>query len=243
MKRAAIQFIRGEPALLIRKQRTVVIGDLHIGVELGLGTQGIHVSNASQRLASRINSLQDMCGARSLVFLGDIKESIGHPTKEEADAIRIFFRALSCKKIGIAKGNHDANLKEIVASLGLDIEMGKELFVGDCALLHGNALPSDDAMRKRYIITGHMHPALFVGGEKRKVWLISRLGKKSAAYKHGKETELIIAPAFNDLIVGSAIDRRTKARHPLFKNDVFDFGTTKVFGLDGDLIGKIDGLR
>ncbi|MDE1828213.1 MAG: metallophosphoesterase, partial [Candidatus Micrarchaeota archaeon] len=234
-------FVKDEPALLLKKQRILVVGDLHIGVEFKMGREGINFPNSSLRLAARINKICKESRAKSVLFLGDIKERIGFPTSDEADEIRTFFRALECKRIMIAKGNHDSRIGDILGSMGLDISIEREFIVGKFVLMHGNSWPSEEGMKKEYVITGHLHPALKSDSNARKVWLISPIGKGAAkAYPDcNKGIKLVIAPAFNNLIIGSNVDSRTRGKLILFKNEIFDFNKTKVYGLDGHLLGTL----
>ncbi len=43
--------------------------------------------------------------------------------------------------------------------------------------MHGNAWPSEEAMRKKYLVVGHRHFAVDSNGRIEKAWLFARRGK------------------------------------------------------------------
>ena len=57
---------------------------------------------------------------------------------------------------------------------------------------------------KKYIILGHMHPAIKSDDRFEKIWIISKIGRKigSRYKKFNVGIKLVMAPAFNDLIIG-----------------------------------------
>ncbi|MDE1804170.1 MAG: metallophosphoesterase [Candidatus Micrarchaeota archaeon] len=237
-------FIPGKPAALIKKERVLVIGDLHIGVELKLAREGINFPDASQRLAREINRLCDENRAERILFLGDIKESVGNPPTDEANAIRTFFRQLEDKQIMIAKGNHDPKLADLIGRMGLDAQIDREFFIGNFAAMHGNSWPSEAAMGKGTIISGHIHPIIREEGEGRKVWIVAKAGKDAGKHyaSYNKRVRLVIAPAFNELVLGRAIDSSTKRRVPAFANGIFDFESAEIRTIDGGAVGRVNSI-
>jgi uncharacterized protein len=228
-----VSLVKGAPALLIRKEKTLVVGDLHIGLDLKYGRGGILFQDATKRMSDRLLGLCNETGAGSLVMIGDVKESITYPGFSEFMELKRFFGALKGVRISIAKGNHDGNLERVLRNLDLDIELKREIFVDGVALMHGNAWPSEEAMRKRYLVVGHRHFAVDSNGKTEKVWLIANAGKKiEKRYKsYNKGIRLIVVPPFNDLILGNAI-RAEEGESAPFRQGVFDWKGAKVYGLD-----------
>ncbi len=227
-----VKFISGKPALVI--DNVLVAGDMHIGLEEKLGSSGIHVDELAASMGKELRSIFESSGARSIALLGDIKESIGYPTKIERDHIRSFFEELEGIDISILKGNHDAHLHEILDMLKIQSNLYKELLLEDAALLHGNAYPSEEALEKRYIIVGHGHPAYKINGNVEKVWLVAKSSKL--------KSEFIIAPAFNPLKTGIDISAWTSDYMQLMRNGIFDFYTASIYSLDGTPIGRVKDL-
>ncbi len=236
-----LSFVRGAPALLIKKEKTLVVGDLHIGLSIRFKHSGIYFQGATERLAARLLDLYRKTGARKIVMLGDIKESVTSPSFEEYKELRSFFGLLADVEISIVKGNHDGNLQRILKNIGFEMQVQKEVFVGDTALTHGNAWPSEQAMMHRYVVVGHGHYAMRRGDRVEKVWLVSGIGRNMGKKydKYNRLTKLVVAPSFNELVIGSPISDETKGYLPLFKNDVFSFERSKVYDLESRFAGTV----
>ncbi len=237
-----IRFVYDEPALIVKAGNTehLVVADLHIGMELGLSKKGINLFNASDLMAERIIRIMGEFSLKSLIILGDVKESILYPEGAEIGLLKNFFRRLEGFQIRIIAGNHDAHLGEII---GHDVV--KELVLGNIGFMHGNRKPDEHMMALDYIISAHEHIAVRIrekGGAlyEQKAWAIYRLNRKEAklSYKSFNERiKLISMPAFNDLIVGTTIERRSKKRlNPLLSNNIFDYRNVNVYNLMGQRI-------
>jgi metallophosphoesterase superfamily enzyme len=73
-----------------------------------------------------------------------------------------------------------------------------------------------------------------------KAWGIYRLNLKEAQSNYDKFNEkikMISMPAFNDLIVGTTIDKNSKKRlNPLLSNNIFDYRSVEVYNLMGQRV-------
>jgi metallophosphoesterase superfamily enzyme len=234
-----VSFVRGAPALLIRKEKVLVVGDLHIGLDLRYRREGIIFQDATRRMSDRLLALCRDTGARGLVIIGDVKESVAYPGFGEFLELKAFFGALAAAgiRMNIAKGNHDGEMDRVIRNLGLEVGLEKEIFVDGVALMHGNAWPSEGAMRKRYVVCGHMHFAVDSEGKAEKAWLVARPGKGigDRYKKYNKSIRLIVVPPFNDMILGSAAGRNAGEKVTLFRQGVFDWKDARAYGLDGTL--------
>ncbi|MDE1851158.1 MAG: metallophosphoesterase family protein [Candidatus Micrarchaeota archaeon] len=228
-----ISFVKGKPAMKIGS--TLVVSDLHIGLEFKFSGSGVYFPNASRKMANEILEICKASKASDLVILGDVKESIGNVTRDEENALREFFETLKGVRIRIAKGNHDAYLDRILKKLGFDVPVEKEIFLGNAALMHGNFMPSSEAMKKRYLVMGHGHMAAYVNGELEKVWFIAGIGKGAGrSYSEcNAAAKLIIVPAFNSMITGSGFSTESKRHMPLLRNEVFAAERAEVRTLSG----------
>ena len=106
--------------MLLRKgeNRVLVIADLHIGWEIALADQGIHVPSQTPRIKEKLLKLVDLYKPTSLLFLGDIKHTIARAELGEWRDIPDLFEAL-CQKVSDIKvvlGNHDGNLEPLLPS-------------------------------------------------------------------------------------------------------------------------------
>ena len=117
--------------------------------------------------------------------------------------------------------------------------MEREILLSDAALMHGNSMPSEGAVLKRYIICGHAHAAAQVNGADRKVWIVSPVGRgmRESYKRYNKGIRLVVAPAFNRLIIGSRIGYESEEHLPLLGNGLFDFGSSEIYDLYGNRLG------
>jgi len=228
-----IKFVYDEPAMIAKAGGTdyLVIADLHIGMELGLSKKGIHLYNATDRIADRIKKIMKDFKLKRIIMLGDIKESILYPDAAEINLLKNFFRELAGFETTIIAGNHDAHLAEII-----DHETKKELIIGSFGFIHGNRIPSGEMMRVSYLISAHDHIAVRKIDRngavyEQKEWTIYKASKKDDRIIN-KNIKLISMPAFNDLIIGTSVDSGT-THNPLLSNKLFDSRSLELYNLLG----------
>jgi len=156
--------IQSEPALLLRrgKERVVVLGDLHIGWEVSLAQQGIHVPSQTTKMLERLKHIVADEKPTRIIMLGDVKHSVTGVELEEWKDVPDFFEKLLklVPSIQVISGNHDGNLEpltprevELMGSSGIALW---ERF----GLLHGHAWPSPVILGCETLIMGHLHPAV-----------------------------------------------------------------------------------
>ncbi len=225
----------------------IVVGDLHLGLERKLYEKGIKMHTASEVMANTLMKIADDYKTKSIILLGDVKESILNPDVGERRSINQFFDALNGFDIKIASGNHDSRLGDLVKA-----PIEDEIIMGNVALLHGNAWPSEAAMQKDYLIVAHNHVAVAFKDKNgrayaQKAWLVSGLdsaGAKKRYKKFNAEIKLVVMPAFNDLIIGMPVNAVSDSHiNPLFRNRVFNYEESEVYSMDGILIGSPSSLK
>ncbi len=156
--------IGSEPALLLRhkKERAVVVGDLHIGWEVTLSQQGIHIPSQTGKMLQRLRAIIEREHPSRLIMLGDVKHSVTGAELEEWRDVPEFFEQLLklVPSIQVILGNHDGNLEPLTPS---KVEMlpptGIALW-NRFGLLHGHAWPSPELLGCETLILGHLHPAV-----------------------------------------------------------------------------------
>ncbi len=232
----AISFLKGVPALFIEREKLVVVGDIHIGIGEKYRNSGIEFPNDAERTGHEIMSICNNNDAAGIAMLGDVKDRISRLTVEDMRGMRDFFAQIADTDIYIAKGNHDAYIDAILSDIGVKATIKKEIVLSDVALIHGNSMPSEEAMKKNYLICGHSHMAALVNGIDRKAWLVARAGDNISKFykKHNKNIKLVVAPAFNRLIIGSRIGYSSAKHLPLLNNNVFDLKKATVYDLFGN---------
>ncbi len=231
-----IYIVDGANALFIKKLNAVVVGDMHIGLERKYERMGVHFEHASEADASSIMKVCKEVGARTVISLGDVKESIGFPDVFELQALRRFFAGIGDYDIIIAKGNHDGHLPEILQRIGVNTQIEREILLGDFVFTHGNSMLSHDALSKKYAIAAHGHFVVRQGARLEKAFMVAR--RVSTSKIENRSQKLILVPAFSKLIYGTQITDSTKKMMPMFRNMVFDFDSAQVIGAQGDRLGS-----
>ncbi|MGC8676196.1 MAG: metallophosphoesterase [Candidatus Micrarchaeia archaeon] len=232
-----MEMLEEVPAVLVGG--ALAAGDLHIGIERKLANSGLNFPNAASKLSAKLARACANNGARTLVLLGDIKDAIGWPDKQDYESLQKFFYSVRNTNLRIARGNHDAHLQELLDRLGYSIKLEQEVRIGKTTFLHGNALPSKEAMLSDYIIEAHGHLAVDISGVRKKVFVIAEIGDGARfLYKNfNRNARLVLVPPLNPLILGNKIDSSTKKHLPAFRNDLFDFESARVYA--GGFLGRV----
>jgi putative SbcD/Mre11-related phosphoesterase len=249
MGRYSLRFVYEKAALVLHGQRKnyVLVGDIHIGFERKLYEKGLHLHGVTEHMAKQLKEIARANSAESIIMLGDIKDSLFYPDSTDSLLIREFFKELQGFDIEIAVGNHDAHLEEIVS-----VPIKNEIIIGDFAMMHGHMMPSEEAMRKKYLIMAHNHIAIsFVDKNgafyNQKAWLVAKLTKNAGLSRYPGANvgiKLVVSPAFNDLITGYPVnDLNDRHINPVFRNHVFDYANADVYTIYGELIGSPRSLR
>ncbi len=185
-------------ALFLKKQKILVLADLHIGFEESLNKQGILVPRFQfQDLVKRLENILKQVKPKLIIINGDLKHEFGQISETEWRQTLKILDFLT-KKAGIIllKGNHDKILGPIAEKRKLEI---KDYYkVDDMYICHGNIIPEDvDFKKSKTVIIGHEHPAIGIREyprvERFKCFL---LGK----YKNKK---LIVQPSLNLVTEGT----------------------------------------
>lgn len=220
------RFVTNQPALVLGK--ALVIADLHLGIEYDLARSGVRLPAQGQRIYGRVKKLLEETGKKELIVLGDFKHTIAGMRWPENVEIPRFVEQL--KRIctpTIVAGNHDGGLSEYVK--GVEIIQPQGFEYSGHWLFHGHALPPKEAFSLDMIIS-HMHPMVefkdSLGGRMtERVWVRGRVG----------ERDIIMVPAFNDLLGGVSIAAGIQG--PLAK--LLDWEDFDVYLLDGMHLGTV----
>jgi len=178
------------------------------------------------------------------------------------------------KKIFIILGNHDGDLEPLIPSAvkiipSSGMVVGEEKHVG---LFHGHAWPSPEVLSAGLLVMGHIHPVVWFRDKLglwtvRQVWIKAKCDREklSRTYlKHQnvkadkKSTEtlrrevgietgdvnLIVMPAFNELLGGMSINRLERGlMGPILHSRGVDMDNAEAYLLDGTYIGTVKQLR
>jgi putative SbcD/Mre11-related phosphoesterase len=160
----ALKPIGSEPALLLRhkKERVVVVGDLHIGWEVTLSQQGIHIPSQTGKMLQRLIAIIESEHPSRLIMLGDVKHSVTGAELEEWRDVPDFFEQLVklVPSVQVILGNHDGNLEPLTPSKVEMLPTSGTALWNRFGLLHGHAWPSPAILGCETLILGHLHPAV-----------------------------------------------------------------------------------
>ncbi|NIP35678.1 MAG: metallophosphoesterase, partial [Thermoplasmata archaeon] len=80
-----VQPVHGERALLARdEERTVLVAaDLHLGLERRMAEEGWHMPSSTRGILARLRAMVEAHGVDVLALVGDIKDSVHTPSRQE----------------------------------------------------------------------------------------------------------------------------------------------------------------
>lgn len=151
------------PAMLLRKgsERVLIVADLHIGWEVSLAEQGIHVPSQTPRMKEKLLKLVHMYKPTRLLFLGDVKHTIARIELEEWRDIPDLFETLlrDVSDIKVVLGNHDGNLEPLLPT-AVETVPPSGIAIHDTGFFHGNAWPASELLQCHSLVIGHVHPTV-----------------------------------------------------------------------------------
>ncbi len=231
-----MKFIINEPAIKIKN--TMVIADLHLGIEYEIFQKGIWIDQ-SEEILKRIKNLVKKTKVKELLILGDVKHNVPFVKRmEEFIVPKVLKELRDFVEVSIVPGNHDGRLSELTPK-GVKILNSKGVMIGKTLLLHGHTKPMKN--NARTIVIGHNHPMIRLRDKMgahyvKKVWIIGR----------HKETgqKIIIMPAFSNLVGGIFINE-VKSENDLLGPVArkIDLRNAECYLLDGTFIGQVKELR
>lgn len=204
--------------LYLRKEKTLVLADIHMGYEEALNKQGILVPRFQYaETVKRLEALLKGFEIKKIIINGDLKHEFGTISETEwRHTIGILdFLFKHCRKIILIKGNHDTILGPIAKKRGLEVK--RNYVVGKIMILHGDKIPTGekfDSMKR--LIIAHEHPAVSLHKD-------GRLEKFKCFLKgKWKKKELIVMPSFNLVTEGTDV-LKEKVLSPFLKKNLDDF--------------------
>ena len=242
-----LQPVPGEPALLL-DDHTLVVADLHIGIEQELREAGASIPSQTKSMEARLHRLIDTHHVKDLYLLGDIKHNIPTATTQERTDVRFFLERLTLKTtVHLLPGNHDGMIERL-ANTAVHIHPSSGIILDSVGMLHGHRWPDVTLFSCPQLVIAHTHPT---------VLFTDRLGYKSyeACWLRGhclvekvrerapeaeSQQQLIILPAFNPLCGGIAVNKE-----PLLGPvaSLLDLAKADVYLLDGTLLGHVGDLE
>jgi hypothetical protein len=204
--------------LYIKKHKTLVISDLHLGYEEAMNQRGVLVPKTQFKdVYEKLEKILKSIIVETVIITGDLKHEFGTIGDAERKNILSLIDMLlkDGKKVVLLKGNHDIMLPFIARKR--NIEIIESLKIEDILICHGDEiLPEAESQETRVIIMGHEHPAIGL-----------REKAKYESYKcflkgKFKNKILIVIPSFNPLTVGTDV-LRNNLLSPFLKQDLNKF--------------------
>ena len=225
------------PAALAKSRglRTVVVADLHIGWEVALSQEGIHVPSQTPKLLKKLVDVVSKYKADRLLILGDVKHTVATAQTPEWRDVPEFFTALGRQvdETLVVRGNHDGNIEPLLPE-SVKVLPSTGVVMGNVGFFHGHRWPSPALLGCRTLVMGHVHPVVAFRDPAgfrvtRQVWvkadcnggLLSKIlqrkyrikGKKEQAktLQTGQESrvrsaKLLVVPSFNDFLGGRPLN-------------------------------------
>lgn len=252
--------IYGARALVLEleRERVLVAADLHLGLEAELAGKGIELPSQIPKVRERLLRLIRQEEPDRLIFLGDVKHNVPITSWQEWRDLPDFFSELSEHvQVEILPGNHDGDIEGLVPR-GVVIHDPRGMVIGEhkeIGLMHGHTWPGAELLKTNMIITGHNHPVVEFRDElgarvTEPAWLRYRLEpskfpKKLQAEIEGEGPQVLVTPAFSELISGAAVNRAMPEEllGPIFKAGAAKLDEAEVYLLDGTFLGEVRSLR
>lgn len=252
--------VYGTPALIVRvgQERALVVADLHLGTEGELAKKGISLPSQIHHVKARLIELIKKRRTSRLILLGDIKHNIPIASWQEWRELPGFFEDLAkLVQAEVVRGNHDGGLegmipKEVRIHGAHGMVLGKRRRIG---LMHGHTWPSPALLNTKLLVVAHIHPAIefrdkFGARTVEPVWLRARLNvkkfpKKLQAQIKGDLPELLVMPAFGELVGRAAVNREIPEEliGPMFRAGAVKLNEAEAYLLDGTFLGKVSRLK
>jgi len=225
------------PALLLKskKEKILVIADLHIGWEVSLAEEGIHIPSQTHKLLSMLEEIIRNYQPDSLVILGDVKHTVARIEIEEWRDVPNFFESLlkRISNIKVILGNHDGNLEPLLPE-DVEIVGPRGLVLENVGLFHGHTWPRLEIVGCETGVLGHLHPTVSFRDQAgyritKRVWvrarcdglkltnlIMKRTGFKTRSdpFKFLKEhygigikiSHIVVMPSFNEFLGGQSVN-------------------------------------
>lgn len=184
--------VAGEPAelwadkaLYLPRHESLLVADAHVGKAVSFRRWGVPVPRGTTSATlARLSRVLERCGARRVVFLGDLLHSARAHAPGTLDTLARWRDRHAGVALTLVRGNHDAHAGDPPAALGIEC-VDEPLRLGPLALCHEPRADLGDA----YVVCGHLHPCIHLAG---RAWERLRL----PCYWFGRRAAVL--PAFGE---------------------------------------------
>ncbi len=259
--------VKNYPALLHtqKQHKTLIIADLHLGWEMNLARKGIHIPSQTKKILRKLLQLTDMTKPDTLIFLGDVKDTIAKAEAGDWQDIPEFFETLETKirDIQIIRGNHDGNLEPLL-SQNVKLHPSTGIALNMTGFFHGHTWPAKKLLKCTTLVMGHVHPTISFRDSlgfqiTTPVWIkapcspekltnacLKRKPAKNSARTKSSVKELLIMPCFNDFLGGRPLNKRRESKSyvgPVLRSEAVKIDEAEAYLLDGTFLGTVEHLK
>ena len=251
-------------------ERILVIADIHIGWEVALAEEGVHVPSQTPKILESLIRLIRSQKPSSLIIVGDVKHTIAKIEMEEWRDVPEFFEQIGklVPHIRIIPGNHDGSLEPLLPE-NIEILPQRGTIIWDVGLFHGHTWPAPEMLKCSTLIIGHVHPIVTfrdpVGFRvTRQVWVKAKCNSVKLArfaLRHAgvnvkrdparslkdhfnvdlKASQFFIMPSFNDFLGGQTINRSSIGRGSRFREFIGPVLRSGSIDIDNAEVYLLDG--
>ena len=247
-----LKIVPGEAAIVFSSDgdTTLLISDLHLGLEKEMAKKGFRLPAYSVKMVERVKDTAEKYSTKRLAVLGDVKHTVGKVEDIDWGVVPWFFDTMLdlFEAVDVIPGNHDGNIKTVLphrvtlhTSQGMVLGKGP----GRIGVAHGHAWPSEEAIATRNLVIGHSHftyemrdslgsrmrEAVWVRAEYDVAELMEGAGYESGAKGKGR---LTVMPPFNRLVGGQPINRsRSFQFGPVLSSRSVSLEDADIFLTDG----------
>jgi len=247
-----LKIVPGEAAIVFSGAggSTLLISDLHLGLEKEMAKKGFSLPAYSVKMVERVKDTAEKYGTNRLAVLGDVKHTVGKVEDIDWGVVPWFFDTMLdlFEAVDVVPGNHDGNIRTVLpqrvtlhTSQGMVLGQGP----GRIGVAHGHAWPSEEAIATKNLVIGHSHftyemrdsfgartrEAVWVRAEYDVAELMEGAGYESGAKGKGR---LTVMPPFNRLVGGQPINRsRSFQFGPVLSSRSVSLDDADIFLTDG----------
>jgi len=211
----------------VLRGKTLIVADLHIGIEREYWRAGIRASGLSTRVLEALERVVEATGPKKIIIAGDVKHNVPGHTEREAEDVRRVVELLSSQgEVLIVKGNHDGDIEKIVPQVDV---FSPGVLEDGVYVIHGHARPSLEVVGAEAMVMGHVHPALAFKHR------FGRVLKKVFLLGEWKGIPATVLPAFSPLITGTDVGGSEDLIGPVAK----ELREVRAFLPDGTYVGEV----
>jgi uncharacterized protein len=252
-----------EPALRVtNKEISLVVADIHLGIEWDLYKSGINLPSRMEERLDRILGYVEADSPDRIILLGDVKHNVPQISWQEKGEIPRFLKALAeHAHVDIFPGNHDGGIELLLnGQKDATIHSARGAVLDGVGYFHGHTWPAPELLAASHVVTAHNHPTvhftdMFGHSIVESVWVKAKFNIDVLKVHFGNldfenflqwaDPDLFIMPAFNELCGGVPFNESTQEDllGPIFSSGGIALENAEMYLLDGTRLGTIKNLR